>query len=163
MKEYYIDKGNRHCNKYDLPIGKLMLNKSFSYKFIIEAEDCDFDADGTNFHNNLCGIASGWKQSDNNIRAMWRFSKDKGTFEWCIHREVKGSHITSDKLYGATCIVTYNKEAKTFDIQVGDEKATYNLLTKYDECMLKMPVLIEVLPKYLFIGGSNATYKITKI
>lgn len=163
MKDYFIDKGNRYCNKYDLPIGKLIFNQSFSYKFIIEAEDCDFDATGSDIWNSLCGIGAGWKQSDNAIRSMWRFNKEKATFEWCMQREIKGNWITSDRLYGATCIVTYNKEERTFDIQVGDEKATYNLKSDNDQCILTMPVLIEVLPKYSYIDGSNCTYKITRI
>lgn len=163
MKEFYIDKGNRYCNKYDLPLGKLMFNRSFSYKFIIEAEDCDFDAPGADLWNKLCGVCAGWKQSDNTIRAMWRFNKDKATFEWCIQREVKGTWITSDILYGATCIVTYNREECTFDIQVGEEKATYNMRSGNDTYILSLPVLIEVLPKFGFVFGSNGTYKITRI
>jgi hypothetical protein len=163
MKEFYIDKGNRYCNKYDLPIGKLIFNKSFSYKFIIEAEDCEFDATGSDIWNSLCGIGAGWKQSDNAIRAMWRFNKEKATFEWCMQREIKGNWITSDIFYGATCIVTYNKEDRSFDIQVGEDKATYNLHSESDMRILNQPIHYEVLPKYCFVGGANGTYKITRI
>lgn len=153
MKQYIIAKGS---NKYGINIPAFALNKSFSYKFIIEADNFDFDKPvdfGT-----LCGI----KYGTNLLYVVWRFNKDRSTFEYRIVRKTKMSEAWSDTLYGATCIVTYNKEDKTFDIQVADEKATYNMRSTDDKKLLNAPIIIELRP-YFKDNISNADYTITRI
>lgn len=153
MKQYTIAKS---ANKYGINIPAFALNKSFSYKFIIEADNIDFDKP-VDFAS-LYGI----KYGTNLLYVVWRFNKDRSTFEYRIVRKTKMSEAWSDTLYGATCIVTYNKEDKTFDIQVADEKATYNMRSTDDKKLLNAPIIVELRP-YFKDNISNADYTITRI
>lgn len=161
MKQYKIKAGHKHANMLDVPIPSVIANNSFSYKYIIEADNCNFKKWGPGWAA-LCGVGTGLHQMNNSVRAVWRFNKKRKTFEHKIVREVRGSKIASDSLFGATCIATYDIEAKTFDIQVDGERATYNLRTMDDMNILICPMVLSIKPHFSD-QPANADYTITKI
>lgn len=156
MTKYELSKGLKCSNYLWIKFSPLGFNRSFSYKFIIEADNVDFDkaVDFASLYGIKCGT--------NLLYVVWRFNKDRSTFEYRIVRKTKMSEAWSDTLYGATCIVTYNKEDKTFDIQVADEKATYNMRSNDDKKLLNAPIIVELRP-YFKDNISNADYTITRI
>ena len=163
MKQYKIKKGKHYSNRLNLPIPYLRLNKSFNYKFIIEADNLNNDAERQDDWNKLSGIGVGLSARSNSIRAAWRFNKDKSTFEWCIFREVNKEFVFSEFIEGATCTVIYDKEGDVFSINVNGNAITYVLSEEPDSRkILDANILLELQPYFGGDASADADYTITR-
>lgn len=162
MKTYKIKKGKHYSNWLNLPIPHIRKNRTTAYKFIIEADNFN-SPELQDDWNKLFGIGIGYNARQNSVRAAWRFNKDKSTFEWCIFREIKGQFFFSKHLEGATCAVFYNREKALFEIQVNDEKYTYDLNTfDYDHDLINANWLLELQPYFGGNATADADYTITR-
>lgn len=162
MKTYKIKKGNHYSNSLNLPIPFVRLNKSFQYKFIIEAENFDGSILQDDW-NKLFGFGIGLTPRSNSIRVGWRFNKDKSTFEWCIFREVNKDFIFSDLLSGASCTVTYDRLKETFEIDVNGENAKYHFdIGRPDRALMQSFIQLELQPYFGGNAVSDADYTINR-
>jgi len=163
MKKYTIKKGKHYSNWFNLPILYVRKNRTFQYKFIIEADNLDDDAGRQDDWNKLFGIGVGLSARSNSIRAAWRFNKVKSTFEWTIFREINGKFHFAHPIEGATCIVDYNKEDACFSIESGSLVINYSFGELADARMLKNAnIFLELQPYFGGDAPADADYTITR-